>query len=329
MKRPAKRIFMCILVIILAFCLPGCSDGSSIQGQTAWAYDGIGADKEADLFLVCPTVYSGSEESYNMSMQDEETKAAFLGALNMERGIYEGACRMFAPYYRQASLSAYEAQGETLENALALAYEDVDAAFTDYLNHRNDGRPIVLAGFSQGADLCLRLLKDHFQDPSVRERLVGAYLIGWRVTQEDLDEAPWLAMAQSKDDVGVIVSFNSEAEGITSTMMVPEGVKSLSINPLNWKTDATVAEKSENLGACFPNYDGVIQKEEAGLCGGYLDMERGTLKVTDISPEDYPPVLSLFEPGVYHLYDYQFFYRNLQENVSLRVEKWRQQQAAA
>jgi len=46
---------------------------------------------------------------------------------------------------------------------------------------------------------------------------------------------------------------------------------------------------------------------------------RGSLKVPDVSPKDYPPVLSLFSEGVYHLYDYQFFYRSLQENVAVRL----------
>jgi hypothetical protein len=46
------------------------------------------------------------------------------------------------------------------------------------------------------------------------------------------------------------------------------------------------------------------------------------LKVTDVTSEEYPPVLSIFESGVYHLYDYQFFYRNLQENVSARVANY-------
>ena len=49
---------------------------------------------------------------------------------------------------------------------------------------------------------------------------------------------------------------------------------------------------------------------------------RGALKVPDVSPADYPPVLSIFTDGVYHLYDYQFFYRNLQENVGVRLDAY-------
>ena len=67
-----------------------------------WAYFGIGEDQPVDLFLICPTV--DTKDEYNMAMDDEETKASFLGALNMERGIYEESTRMYAPYYRQAAM---------------------------------------------------------------------------------------------------------------------------------------------------------------------------------------------------------------------------------
>ena len=36
-----------------------------------------------DLFLICPTV--DMKDEYNMAMDDEETKASFLGALNNVR----------------------------------------------------------------------------------------------------------------------------------------------------------------------------------------------------------------------------------------------------
>ena len=52
-----------------------------------WAYFALGEGKDVDLFLICPTV--DTKDEYNMSMDDEEVKKSFFGALNMERGIYE------------------------------------------------------------------------------------------------------------------------------------------------------------------------------------------------------------------------------------------------
>ncbi|HIU87703.1 MAG TPA: DUF3089 domain-containing protein [Candidatus Avilachnospira avistercoris] len=287
--------------------------------EANWAYLEDDEDFDTDVFFVCPTVFGGDEDIYNMSLDDEESKASFLGATNMEKGIYDDKSRFFAPYYRQAGLNVYELSMEEQEPYLQFAYEDISKAFDYYLEHYNEGRPIILAGFSQGADLCIRLLKDKFADEKLQEQLVACYAIGWRVTEEELEAYPQLKFAEGETDTGVIIAFNSEAENISDSLMIPEGMKSLCINPLNWRTDSTPADKSENLGACFTDYDGNITEEIKGLTGAYIDTERGSLKVPDVTPEDYPAGLYIFEDGIYHLYDYQFFYRNLEENVSTRI----------
>ena len=283
-----------------------------------WAYFGIGEDKDVDLFLICPTV--DMRDEYNMSMDDEETKARFPGALNMQRGIYEDSTRMYAPYYRQAAMKIYDLTEEEREPYLALAYSDISAAFAWYLENENEGRPIILAGFSQGADMCLRLLEEYFGDESLYNQLVAVYAVGWSCTEEMVQEYPQIVPAQSADDIGTVICFDCEAPEVTETVITPAGTRSYSINPLNWKTDGTVADKSENIGACFTSYSGEIKREEINLCGCYIDEERGVLKVTDVTPADFPPVLPIFPEGAYHIYDYQFFYRNLQENVANRVK---------
>ena len=147
-------------------------------------------------------------------------------------------------------------------------------------------------------------------------------IIGWSITEEEIEEYPHLRFASGESDTGVIVSFNSEAESITDSLIIPAGTKTMAINPLNWKTDSTPAGKEKNLGSCFTNYDGEIEKEIEHLTGAYIDPKRGALKVTDVSPKDYPAGLYIFRDGIYHLYDYQFFYRNLQENVSVRTDAY-------
>lgn len=283
-----------------------------------WAYFGIGEDKDVDLFLICPTV--DMRDEYNMSMDDEETKARFPGALNMQRGIYEDSTRMYAPYYRQAAMKIFDLTEEERKPYLAFAYSDISAAFAWYLENENEGRPIILAGFSQGADMCLRLLEEYFGDESLYNQLVAVYAVGWSCTEEMVQKYPHIVPAQSADDIGTVICFDCEAPEVTETVVTPAGTRSYSINPLNWKTDGTVADKSENIGACFTSYSGKIKREEINLCGCYIDEERGVLKVTDVTPADFPPVLPIFPEGAYHLYDYQFFYRNLQENVANRVK---------
>ncbi|MDR0914142.1 MAG: DUF3089 domain-containing protein [Oscillospiraceae bacterium] len=313
----AAVLVVAIAISVVTILLLPTATATDYAKSENWAYFAVGDNKKADLFIVAPTVYLGKDNIYNMSLEDEKTKSNFLGALNMERGIYEEDLRMFAPYYRQASLDAYELT-QNAEQYFNIAYNDVKAAFLHYMAAQNNGRPFVLAGFSQGAEMCLRLMEEFFGDSQYQDKLIAAYIIGWRVTQDDLNKYKHLKLAQGENDTGVIVTFNSEAVDVQSSMIVPE--KTYAINPLNWKTDSTPADKSLNLGACFTDYSGGITKEVAHLTAAYIDPVRGTLKVPDISPDDYPPGLDIFEPGVYHLYDYQFFFRNLQQNVSTRVE---------
>lgn len=320
------KITALCLVLILVFTLTGygqASNKSSMYAQAEnWAYLETDKTAAADVFFICPTVFSGEADCYNMSMDDETTRADFLGATNMEKGIYDQQARFFAPYYQQIGLNAYELSIEAREPYLSVAYQDVKDAFTYYMEHYNEGRPIILAGFSQGADMSIRLLKDCFADDAVNDLLVACYAIGWSITEAELEEYPHLRFATGETDTGVIISFNSEAEFVTDSLLIPAGTRTLAINPLNWETDSTPAGKAENLGACFTDYDGSIVTEIPQLCGAYIDPIRGALKVTDVTPEEYPPVLTIFSDGVYHLYDYQFFYRNLQENVGVRLEAY-------
>ncbi len=302
------------MLIILA-CLTGCSNNKIDYSNAGnWAFYPENQEHKVDVFFIAPT--SGSDESCNMSMDDEGYKASFVGATTMEKGIYDTQADFYAPFYRQVSLECYFLPENEREQYLETAYADVDQAFTYYMKHINKGRPYILAGFSQGGDMIKRLLENN---KLIDDNMIAAYAIGWNFTEEDIQKYPSIKMAQGETDLGVVVSFCSESpeyDGVS--IIAPKGT--IGINPLNWRTDSTVASKDENVGACFTNYSGVILLDEPQLCGAYLDENRGTLKVTDVTPEEYPAGLGFLEDGNYHLYDYQFFYRNLQENVEKRIE---------
>ena len=327
-----KLIKIILLLVLAAFCSLASAQEPDYADAGSWAYWRVGENKPADLFIVCPTVDLGTGGNKNMSLADNEAKKNFYGALNMERGIYEQHCRMYAPYYRQATLADYTLPRQDAAAYFDLAYSDVRAAFLYYMHHENNGRPFVLAGFSQGAEMCLRLLKEFGNEGFVKNNMVACYAIGWRFTPQEAAEYPYIQPAKCAYDLGKVIVFNSEAPEVTSSLMVPHGEKSFCINPLNWRTDGTMADKALNSGACFTDYSGSIKREVPQLTGCCIDTERGVLKVTDIDKKQYPPVLSIFTDGIYHLYDYQFFYRNLQQNVGLRINTFveeRQVQNAA
>jgi hypothetical protein len=219
-------------------------------------------------------------------------------------------------------MKVYSLDRDEWEPYMELAYSDVSAAFAWYLEHENEGRPIVLAGFSQGADMCYRLLEEYFGDEELYDQLVAVYAIGWPCTEELTAQYPQIRPAQCADDFGVVISFDCEAPEVTETFISPAGQRAFGINPLNWRTDETAADKSENLGACFTNYSGEIRSEQEALCGCYLDVERGVVKVTDVDPAEYAPIVPRLPYGAYHVYDYQFFFRNLQQNVAERLASY-------
>ena len=283
-----------------------------------WAYLGVGNGDKADVFLICPTV-DVNEEDFNMSVDDEELRGKFLNALEMERGIYEEENLLYAPYYGQMAMQVYSRDPSEWEPYLKKAYQDVSASFRWYLEEKNNDRPIILAGFSQGADMCYRLLEEYFDDEELYDSLVAVYAIGWHCTDEMVRQYPQIVPASRETDTGVVISFDCEAPELSETFICPAGEKGYAINPLNWKTDSTPADKSENLGACFMKGNEITQ-ETAQFCGCYIDEERGVLKVPGLDVETYSTQLAVFPTGAYHIYDYQFFYRNLQQNVKDRVE---------
>ena len=57
------------------------------------------------------------------------------------------------------SINAYTLSEDQREKARDVAYADVSAAFRWYLDNKNDGHGIILAGFSQGGEMCLELMK--------------------------------------------------------------------------------------------------------------------------------------------------------------------------
>lgn len=337
-KKKIITVFMTVVMLFSLFSPAGIVKSAETDEITRldqvdysreenWAYSGQGEGKDADVFLICPTVDTKSE--YNMPLENEKVKKNFYNALEMERGIYKASGRLFAPYYRQASLLAYQMNEADREKYLEMAYKDISDAFLWYLEHKNEGRPIVLAGFSQGADMCIRILKEYFGEETLRKKLVAVYAIGWSVTEEMTKEYPQIVPAQGETDFGTVISFDCESEAVEDSIVIPKGVKAVSINPLNWKTDGTKADKALNKGACFMS-GADISREEKELCGCYIDEKRGALKVTDVSPEEYDSSLGgVFPGGSYHIYDYQFFYRNLQENVGKRLEAYLLANAAA
>ncbi|WFN35884.1 DUF3089 domain-containing protein [Methanomicrobium antiquum] len=273
-------------------------------------------EKQVDVFYVYPTV-SNNESGY-MLITDDTDRALAQGILKAQASVYESDANVFAPYYRQMSTGVSMTQSglATDTDEFKRGAEDVLTAFDYYIENLNDNRPFILAGHSQGTMALIELIKKRFgDDEALKNRLVAAYLIGYTVTDDDLNKAN-LTPAISSDDTGVVITYNTQSPTSEGGPMLMEGAHC--INPLNWKTDSTYASASENLGARF--YDdstGEFLREVANYSDAKINPDTKALETT--IPKGEQLDIGPYTEGVYHRYDYAFWYRNLEQNVGVRI----------
>ncbi|MBR4343180.1 MAG: DUF3089 domain-containing protein [Lachnospiraceae bacterium] len=285
--------------------------------------------KSADVFFVLPTVNMKNFSPDNDDILSKRNATRYYLTYNMEKAIAEYSANVFAPLYRQATLGSCMKDGNLLlcldEEYLStldyfdIAYADIKNAFEYYLENLNDGRGIVLFGYSQGGEMIKRLLSEYGEDKRFTDKYIAAYIIGAPVTESYMAANPYLKAAKGKKDTGVIVSFNAVDARLKYT-----GEKEISINPLNWKTSSKKADASLNKG--YVSYDtyGKVSKKIPNYCGAYIDKKTGKLVVTDIEDQDalYETDTKFFEKGDYHLYELSFFCQNLKKNIATRIKTY-------
>lgn len=128
-----------------------------------------------DCFYVYPTVSNDQTPNSDMNAGAEE-----LSVIKQQFARFGSQCRVFAPLYRQVTLTALRAgiAGRAMAVDRALGYNDVVDAWNDYLRHDNQGRGVVLIGHSQGAGVLTQLVRNEIDGKPVQERLVSAMLLG-------------------------------------------------------------------------------------------------------------------------------------------------------
>ena len=290
--------------------------------EASWAFlpQAQKPTKPVDVFYVYPTIFGGNgAEIMDITNADLRSKANVQIRINA--GVFTDEANLYAPYYRQASIELLWLSPSEGDKLLSTGYQDIISAFEYYMQHFNKGRPFILAGFSQGSMALLNLMEQKFDNPAWRKQLVAAYLIGYSVTDEDLQKYPWLKMAQGETDTGVIVSYNTQLPGYGYSYVLKKGAKG--INPISWKTDSSVAPAKGHKGAViFDIVTGEKKEEVPNLSNVWLEKETGALAV-EVDAEKYNASQSVFAPGILHMYDYMFFYNNLKDNVKKRVQHFK------
>lgn len=291
---------------------------------------------EADVFYIHPTTALSLSTVKNARLDAKRFNNRTNFVLLNQASVFNGSCKVYAPRYRQVSLVTFikKSKNKKRTKVFNLAYSDVKAAFEYYLEHYNNGRPIIIAGHSQGSYHGIRLLQEFFEGKPLYNQLVAAYLVGNASTipLKKLDEFKNLKAAQGETDTGCIISWNTfNKNGRKYPFYVKNDLcfagdygnefyqnkdeRMVVINPLNWKVDDTYAANDLNIGATpFVRNPEKFVKINKAITDAQL--VNGVLRITKPGEPKYRFPFS----GDYHVYDYNIFYSNIRENIANRLD---------
>lgn len=216
-----------------------------------WEYDSLWykplSERDTSLidviYLVSTDVLSAQDSLGNAVWQSQLTPAdreAITGEIAwVEQNEFYGDFNVIAPLYHQFTFDAIiKLDHEAFDRVYRKVADEACEAFDYYMEKVNNGRPFILAGFSQGAMLTLDVLK-HMTDDQF-QRMIACYTQGYRITADDLKH-PHIQEAEGETDKGVVISFNTVQNTQAMWPFVTEGAAAC-INPVNWRTDETPAE---------------------------------------------------------------------------------------
>jgi hypothetical protein len=129
-----------------------------------------------DCFYIYPTVSRDKTPNSDLNPGPEE-----LNVIKHQFARFGSLCRLYAPLYRQVTLTALIASiadKKPTTDLFPLAYADVSDAWKYYLEHDNHGRGVVLIGHSQGARMLTSLIQREIDAKPEQQRLISALLLG-------------------------------------------------------------------------------------------------------------------------------------------------------
>ena len=286
--------------------------------------------KEADVFFIHLTTYFSSY-SWNQDLNNEDGIYDWANWLSSQASVFNKCCRIYSPRYRQATFMSWWDK-ENGFKARDLAFKDILASFDHYINKYNDGRPIIIAGHSQGAELGIRLLYERFHNKPLREQLVTAYIPGRIFSSKDLLEVmPDIPPCKSKSQLsclntwrtyGTTYDFENEPEPppalnyfYLNKWINSSGKELVCTNPISWSDNNISVSNVHNQGSFLPMDNDKIDQYEnfAGAqCSNGVVIAEVDDKELDI----------IVIEGDYHMYDFNFYYVDIRNNAVNRTKKW-------
>lgn len=279
--------------------------------QELLAFVDDSGSKKADVFYIYPTLLTNKKDTnWNSDVENLEIRKDIIEyPIALQASAWAAAGNIYAPFYRQTHyrifVEPFKKQG--LE-AWELAYRDVSDAFAYYLEHYNQGKPIIIAAHSQGSFHAIRLLKEFFDGQPLQKKLIVAYLAGANLFADEFKNIPLL---ETPNAVGGFVSWNTYKMNKfpKDYEMVFKG--RATINPITWDT-SEIGSESLHRGLLFKN-------------GDLYPNSLSTQTIDGLVWSSLPKIPNRFFMSFiknYHFADVNLFWKDIQQNALLRVEQW-------
>ncbi len=271
------------------------------------------AQAAADVFYIYPTIYSGrkaNETHWNAPVDDAKfRKTVEEQAILNQASVFNGAAKVYAPFYRQAHIDVYYTSNKAnAKEALDFAYNDVKTAFEYYLAHYNNGRPIIIASHSQGTTHAGRLLREYFDAKPLQKQLVAAYTIGMPIPKAYFKN---LKPCQTPTETGCFCGWRTFERGF-EPQRIAKGDSIWVTNPISWRTDTTYVPKTASEGSILFKFNKIYPNlTDAQIHNGILWCSR---------PSFFGNFAMSKKMKNYHIGDYNLYYMNIRNNAIARVK---------
>lgn len=272
---------------------------------------------EIDVFFVHPTTYRPpSNGKYIADINNQKlNKETDLYAIQQMTAAFSENCNIFAPRYRQVNIEVLSMTDDKLEEYSKTPIADIKEALSYYLENINNGRPFILASHSQGSFVLQSIL---IENPDIinLKKLVAAYMPGWTFPDEIIEKIK-IPLGTTPDQTGCLIVWNTiGTEG--SSPVLNEGARC--VNPLSWTTDLQEYPDTMHKGAriLFNDHNNVeVDNFTSAKINNY-----GGLEIPIPDQDIIDNINMSMGPDCFHSYDYDFFFHNIMENVSLRCRTY-------
>lgn len=279
--------------------------------------------RRADVFFIVPTLYQDRKEtSWNSDVYNKEFSNILMqSSIKYQSTAWLSSANLYSPNYRQAHFRVFEEKywKNGGEDAFEIAYSDIKRSFEVYLKQFNKGKPIIIAGHSQGAGHAKRLLKDFFDGKELSNKLIAAYLVGTKITEDDFFD---LELMNKPDQTGGYVTWN------TYKVLKDEKKYDLTIDRL-WLSDAQVTNPitwSDYVSKDYNDHKGFLWLNQKVFPNAVV-IESIDEAINIKTPKmGFPKSLLVSFLKDYHKGDINIFWEDIRQNSILRTRKYFQSQ---